>query len=1430
MKKRLVSLLLSLLMVLTLLPVPALAEESGGATDAEPDIAVQAAEEEIPTEDEGEEEEAPSSTVIIDSITCVDADEDGYVRMMEGEDAYFVGLDDNKNVIMKANPYTILNMRYVFRYKTTADGEIETFKGYPFEFENKFGGKLTYEDDHKTDSEGEPIAWRAGDSFDVKLKLGNFSTTMPLLITEHPLKSLTYIGTADVITLVKYENGNYGTSTTEAGTTEEWEYDLRGHADLIFRAECNNGDVIEGTTQEISKQIGVELWPYYLEDSAKWTEGNVYEAWIGGKNGVGTWVKLQVSEKPSFKSIEPLFEGAVQLTENVGYLNDVGNIRYDLSFADPKPQFLVKLTPDGEARFGIPDFKGTVESIYQRFSAVRGRVISDQDIEPWVAREEPYKITITLGTVSRDIDVKINASAVQSFQVNPPQTPVQVRYGSDAHLVMREGMIDWIYYYYLPLYEDDYTYTVNGKTYSWWELFNEFDETPHIDNYGHQMDDDRWEVGTEQNIKVTFYGRTYEVPVKVVEPGNYLKEIISCISDSPIIMAKGIHDKTNDEGRFSIAALQTKPVLKAKYYDEAKNATVTRPVSWSSFEDIFGAGLEEASDQSIYESGKGMIWTAGEHTLYVGMNGASIALPVKVIENPVAGLQPADEIIMSDRNRNADDVYPHYDMITSGYDAPEFILTLTDEGAALYNQGKKTFKGSLDEICRLLNYNGAGLITSDQSKDNVWTPGDEKDHFFTVHLGDDFEVPVTLVNTASLFKSLELADPNYVVELTEGADAESCFNGKFAYDICQDDDLIFKLTLTDDGMRYFGKSEKTFERTVSQIFDEFQYGVKIAAEPADWKVGETAEWTVGLSAGMFGGPDSNGPTCKIKAKLVAETQVESITCTNGPIALYKDVDFAWYDMDHPEWRNSYTLRWALESERVRFEVKLTNGDVIKGSRADILRKLGFCPVIDNTALAEQVENPWEINSADHAFTVYLGTKSCKVPVTVNEPNKITINEKSFPDENFRKYLKANWADETGTILAEDVRYIDCAYQGIKDLTGIELFPNLYDLNCGGNGLSELKISNANLRTLYCYENKLTVLDVSGCPNLSDLNCGVNLLTELDISHNTNLVDFYCYNNQLKKLDVSKNTKLTYLDCEGNLLDALDVSKNAALEILYCAGNKLTTLNVSNNVRLEMLDCSYNKLTVIYLPGTEADTSVLSRIAAFFAPATYANETNTMALTELNCSGNNLSEIDASSCKKLEKLTCVDNGSDKLTVNVAKLEGLNLATVGAENVKICENGKKVQGSSVGGEIAEQMNGAELTLMSTEGEKTYKTTVFGSAYRFDAVANGEYKLTITLKSDEGALVPYTTTVEIEGGKGLDLANVVLVQKGDVNLDGTIDVYDLQRLYEHASQINLLTGYALAVSNINGSGNAETNMQALFEQLTKTSKEGIDSAKTG
>ena len=60
---------------------------------------------------------------------------------------------------------------------------------------------------------------------------------------------------------------------------------------------------------------------------------------------------------------------------------------------------------------------------------------------------------------------------------------------------------------------------------------------------------------------------------------------------------------------------------------------------------------------------------------------------------------------------------------------------------------------------------------------------------------------------------------------------------------------------------------------------------------------------------------------------------------------------------------------------------------------------------------------------------------------------------------------------------------------------------------------------------------------------------------------------YCFNNKLTSLDVSKNTALTDLYCgnkltslderPGNInrLTSLDVSNNTALTTLYCGGNK-----------------------------------------------------------------------------------------------------------------------------------------------------------------------------------------------------------------------------------------------------------------------------------
>jgi hypothetical protein len=47
---------------------------------------------------------------------------------------------------------------------------------------------------------------------------------------------------------------------------------------------------------------------------------------------------------------------------------------------------------------------------------------------------------------------------------------------------------------------------------------------------------------------------------------------------------------------------------------------------------------------------------------------------------------------------------------------------------------------------------------------------------------------------------------------------------------------------------------------------------------------------------------------------------------------------------------------------------------------------------------------------------------------------------------------------------------------------------------------------------------------------------------------------YCYENKLTALDISKNTALTTLYCNDNQLKALDVSRNDKLISVSCTAN------------------------------------------------------------------------------------------------------------------------------------------------------------------------------------------------------------------------------------------------------------------------------------
>lgn len=230
---------------------------------------------------------------------------------------------------------------------------------------------------------------------------------------------------------------------------------------------------------------------------------------------------------------------------------------------------------------------------------------------------------------------------------------------------------------------------------------------------------------------------------------------------------------------------------------------------------------------------------------------------------------------------------------------------------------------------------------------------------------------------------------------------------------------------------------------------------------------------------------------------------------------------------------------------------------------------------------------------------------------------VAINEKNFPDTNFRSYVSENFdTNKDGKLSKKErkaVTKIDVArtydeetqtYKGkvIKSLKGIKYFTELTYLDCN--------------------YNQLTSLDISTNTKLTVLGCNGNQLTKLDVSKNTKLTQLFCHSNQLTSLDVSKNTKLEQLECSGNQLTKLNVSKNTKLKDLYLAYNQLSKLNISKNTKLTRLVCGNNQLKSLDL----------------------SNNTELTALVCYNVKGayqyyNLMTELDVSNCTKLTYLNC-----------------------------------------------------------------------------------------------------------------------------------------------------------------------------------------------
>lgn len=244
---------------------------------------------------------------------------------------------------------------------------------------------------------------------------------------------------------------------------------------------------------------------------------------------------------------------------------------------------------------------------------------------------------------------------------------------------------------------------------------------------------------------------------------------------------------------------------------------------------------------------------------------------------------------------------------------------------------------------------------------------------------------------------------------------------------------------------------------------------------------------------------------------------------------------------------------------------------------------------------------------------------------------LPINEKNFPDPNFRNYIKTYKAGGKNVLTVEqqrNVTTIEINKKGVSDLKGIEAFPNLTELDCGNNSIQNLDLrQNPKLRKLICNKNQLTHLNLSKNPDIYYLNCSDNQLEQLDVSHLKELVLLDCSDNNLAQLDVKNSIFLVTLNCSANQLTELDadVKHKTRLVSVECQNNQLTTLILGQNKGLKKLNCAHNQLTQLNLD-------------------------NMSALEELNCFDNQLTVLDVSDSPKLTKLWLGDNHLTSLNLD------------------------------------------------------------------------------------------------------------------------------------------------------------------------------------
>ncbi len=293
---------------------------------------------------------------------------------------------------------------------------------------------------------------------------------------------------------------------------------------------------------------------------------------------------------------------------------------------------------------------------------------------------------------------------------------------------------------------------------------------------------------------------------------------------------------------------------------------------------------------------------------------------------------------------------------------------------------------------------------------------------------------------------------------------------------------------------------------------------------------------------------------------------------------------------------------------------------------------------------------------------------------------------------FREYCSAKF--DTPEIW-EFVDEMDIGGYGWSDIEGIDKFAGLRKLDCSGNSIGALELSQQRLRYLDCSDCALTQLVVAS-PELETLICSGNELRLVDLTHCRNLKKVVCKNNGrdgggklqvsiamgvnpttdfdgtafvqefdmgggkpsyndepfwqycLQNFDEDKDgqisdeeaAKVTSIEiADKGLKNVEGIHRFTNLETLYCSGNDLPTLDLSKLSELYEVNCANSKISTLIVESPK--------------------------LKVLDCSQNSLTELDVAKCVKLNTFDCC--GNQLSFIDISKCDS-DIAFYCRDNVK------------------------------------------------------------------------------------------------------------------------------------------------------------------